>query len=51
MAFGYRAVLKTISVSSISITLKIESESLKEINEAAGRLKKIGGNVDNILSR
>jgi hypothetical protein len=42
--FGYRAVLKTISVSPISISLKIESTSLKEIDEAAGRLKEIGEN-------
>lgn len=42
--FGYRAVLKTISISPISITLQIESRSLKEINEAAGRLKEIGVN-------
>ncbi|WP_079913210.1 hypothetical protein [Paenibacillus sp. 32352] len=41
---GYPAVLKTISVSPISISLKIESSSLKEINEAAGRLKEIGKN-------
>ncbi|OAB35696.1 hypothetical protein PMSD_11850 [Paenibacillus macquariensis subsp. defensor] len=40
--FGYGAVLKTISVSPISITLKIESSSLKEINKAAGGLKEIG---------
>ncbi|WP_334073396.1 sigma factor-like helix-turn-helix DNA-binding protein [Paenibacillus sp. A14] len=38
--FGYRAVLKTISVSPISISLKIEGKSLKEIDEAAGRLRK-----------
>ncbi|WNX29170.1 hypothetical protein [Brevibacillus laterosporus] len=42
--FGYRAVLKTISVSPISISLKIESNSLNEILEAAGSLKKIGEN-------
>ena len=42
--FGYEAVLQTISVSPISITLKIESESLKEIDQAAGRLKEIGDN-------
>lgn len=42
--FGYPAVLKTISVSPISITLKLESSSLQEINEAAGRLKEIGEN-------
>ncbi|MBE1445824.1 DUF4179 domain-containing protein [Paenibacillus sp. OAS669] len=42
--FGYPAVLKTISISPISISLKIESSSLKEINEAAGRLKEIGKN-------
>ena len=42
--FGYGAVLKTISVSPISISLKIESSSMNEINEAAGSLKDIGGN-------
>ncbi len=42
--FGYEAVLKTISVSPISISLKIESRSLKEINEAVGGLKEIGEN-------
>lgn len=42
--FGYGAVLKTISVSPISISLKIESSSMNEINEAAGSLKEIGAN-------
>ncbi|MCL6602999.1 MAG: hypothetical protein K6T94_09015 [Paenibacillus sp.] len=42
--YGYTAILKTISVSPISITLKIDSESLKEINNAAGRLKGFGPN-------
>ncbi|MFX3633932.1 MAG: hypothetical protein ACE3L7_26615 [Candidatus Pristimantibacillus sp.] len=42
--FGYRAILKSISVSPISITLKIDSGSLKEINKAAGGLKEIGEN-------
>ncbi|WP_108995923.1 DUF4179 domain-containing protein [Paenibacillus agaridevorans] len=42
--FGYGAVLKTISVSPISISLKIESSSMNEINEAAGSLKEIGVN-------
>ncbi|MFD0678363.1 MULTISPECIES: hypothetical protein [unclassified Paenibacillus] len=42
--FGYKAILKTIFVSPISITLKIDSESLKEINHAAGGLKEIGVN-------
>lgn len=42
--FGYKAILKTISVSPISITLKIDSELLKEINNAAGRLKEMGPN-------
>lgn len=41
--FGYTAILKTISVSPISITLKINSGSLKEIN-AASRFKEIGPN-------
>ncbi|MFM1653528.1 hypothetical protein ACI7RC_15655 [Brevibacillus sp. B_LB10_24] len=40
--FGYGAVLKTISVSPISISLKIEGSSMNEINEAAGSLKEIG---------
>lgn len=40
--FGYRAVLKSISVSPISITLKIESESTEEIYEASGGSKEIG---------
>ena len=39
--FGYKAVLNTISVSPISISLKLESGSIKEINEAAGRLKEL----------
>lgn len=42
--FGYGAVLKTISVSPISISLRIESSSMNEINEAAGSLKEIGPN-------
>lgn len=42
--FGYSAVLQTISVSPISISLKLESRSMKEINEAAGTLKEIGVN-------
>ncbi|XID90342.1 hypothetical protein ACF3MZ_17515 [Paenibacillaceae bacterium WGS1546] len=42
--YGYKAVLKSISVSPISIALKIESGSLKEINEAARGLKEIGEN-------
>lgn len=42
--FGYGAVLKTISVSPISISLKIESNSMNEINKAAGSLKEIGVN-------
>ncbi|MFC5472259.1 hypothetical protein ACFPPD_26600 [Cohnella suwonensis] len=42
--FGYPAVLKTISVSPISISLKIEGKSLNEINEASGKLKEFGDN-------
>jgi len=42
--FGYAAVLKSVSVSPISITLKLESDFLKEINEAAGRMKEVGPN-------
>ncbi|AIQ59881.1 hypothetical protein [Paenibacillus borealis] len=43
--YGYEAILKTISVSPISITLKIDSGSLKEINKAAGRSEEIALNV------
>lgn len=42
--FGYKAVLKTISVSPISISLKLEGSALKEIKEAAGGLKESGEN-------
>ncbi|WP_144942007.1 DUF4179 domain-containing protein [Paenibacillus sp. 32O-W] len=42
--YGYEAVLKSISVSPISITLKVDSSYLEEINEAAGELKEIGDN-------
>lgn len=42
--FGYGAVLKTISVSPISISLKVESSSMDDIYEAAGSLKEIGVN-------
>lgn len=42
--FGYKAELESISVSPISITLKIASDSLKEINDASGRLKETGDN-------
>lgn len=41
--FGYKAILNTISVSPISIALKINSGSLKEINDAS-RSKEIGPN-------
>lgn len=43
--YGYSAVLQSVSVSPISIALKIESESFKEIGEAAGGLKEVGLNV------
>ncbi|MEK4008006.1 hypothetical protein [Paenibacillus sp. FSL H3-0333] len=43
--YGYKAILKTISVSPISITLKIESDSLKEINKFAFKLEEIGPNI------
>jgi len=42
--FGYKAMLKTISVSPISVSLKIESRSMKEIYKAAGPLQEIGPN-------
>lgn len=42
--YGYKATLKTISVSPISITLKIESDSLKEINKFAFKSEEIGPN-------
>jgi len=42
--FGYEAVLKSISVSPIAISLKIESGFLKGINEASGGFKEIGEN-------
>lgn len=38
--YGYDAVLKSVSVSPISITLKIDSGSLPEISEAARNLRK-----------
>lgn len=43
--YGYEAILKTIAVSPISITLKIDSGSLKEINKAVGRSEEIAPNV------
>ncbi|QGQ98050.1 hypothetical protein EHS13_25725 [Paenibacillus psychroresistens] len=42
--FGYEAVLKTISVSPIAISLKIESTLVKEIDKAAGKPQEIGKN-------
>lgn len=42
--FGYDAVLKSISVSPISISIKVESETLNEINKAAGEFVEIGEN-------
>lgn len=42
--FGYKAMLRTISVSPISISLKIESRSMEEIHKAAGPLREIGPN-------
>jgi len=42
--FGYQALLKSISISPISITLKIESESLEQIYEASDELQKVRGN-------
>lgn len=42
--YGYDAVLKSIAVSPISISLKVESETFKEINEAAGEFVEVGEN-------
>ena len=42
--YGYEAVLKSISVSPISIALKIDSEFVKEIGEASGKQREIGLN-------
>lgn len=42
--FGYHAILQTISVSPISIALKVESRSMTAINKAAGPLKEVGPN-------
>lgn len=42
--FGYGAVLQTVSVSPISISLKIVSHSMNPIREAAGSLKEAGVN-------
>lgn len=42
--FGYGAVLKSVSVSPISISLKVEGSSMDEINKAAGSFKSIGPN-------
>jgi len=42
--FGHEAILQSISVSPISISLKIESSSLDDIHQAAGPLKEIGLN-------
>ncbi|MEK3757050.1 hypothetical protein MKZ07_01320 [Paenibacillus sp. FSL P4-0338] len=43
--YGYKATLKTISVSPISITLKIESDSLQEINKFAFKSEEIAPNI------
>ncbi|ERM18277.1 hypothetical protein P615_18185 [Brevibacillus laterosporus PE36] len=40
--FGYKAVLKTISVSPISISFKIEISSTEEIHKSASSLKEFG---------
>lgn len=45
--YGYKAVLKTISISPISITLKLESNSLREISNTADRGKIDGKSLDN----
>lgn len=42
--FGYDAMLKSVSVSPISISLKIESPSIKDIDKASGGLKEVGLN-------
>lgn len=40
--FGYQAVLTSVSVSPISISLKLSSESFKEIHEASEMLEEAG---------
>ncbi|MCY9532112.1 hypothetical protein M5X04_22650 [Paenibacillus alvei] len=45
--YGYKAVLKTISISPISITLQLESNSLEEISSTADRGKIDGKSLDN----
>ncbi|GBF72957.1 hypothetical protein PA598K_01236 [Paenibacillus sp. 598K] len=42
--FGHEAILQSISISPISISLKIESSSMDVIHQAAGPLKEIGLN-------
>ncbi len=42
--FDYSAEIKTISVSPISITVKLESSFAREINDAAGRWEELGDN-------
>ena len=44
--YGYKAVLKTISISPISITLKLESQSLREISNTPDRGKIDGKSLD-----
>ncbi|MCM3292645.1 hypothetical protein M3661_21225 [Paenibacillus sp. MER 180] len=45
--YGYKAVLKTISISPISITLKLESNSLEEISNTPDRGVIDGKSLDN----
>ncbi|RAV14877.1 DUF4179 domain-containing protein [Paenibacillus contaminans] len=45
--FDYKAVIKSISVSPISITLKIESSSSKEISEASEAASKLKQTSEN----
>lgn len=42
--FDYDGILKSVSVSPISISLKVESSSLEDIDKAAGGLKEVGLN-------
>ena len=43
--FGHDATIKTISISPISVTLKLESSLVKQIDEAAGNWEVLGGNT------
>ncbi len=43
--YGYQATATSISISPISIALKVESPSMKEINNAAGNMESIQPNA------